>query len=121
MSKQYNSFNSHSLLVNLVQELEHLNKVVYAAKDRADKPDANVGDYDCVHYERDMHQFCLHNIIKVIQKIVKKEHPHTRDLYTLFSKDYEDKMSARSTRIFNRDPQMRELIRLLDKLKAQKE
>ena len=64
-----------------------------------------------------MHQFCLQKIIKLIQKIVKKEHPHTRDLYTLFNKDYEDKMNARSTRIFNRDPEMREMIRLLDKIK----
>ena len=121
MTKPYNSFNSHSLLIDLVQDLDNLNRIVFNSKARADKPDADIGHYDCVHYDRDMHQFCLQKIIKLIQKIVKKEHPHTRDLYTLFNKDYEDKMNARSTRIFNRNPQMREMIRLLDKLKALKE
>jgi len=118
MSKQYNSFNSHSLLIELAQELEQLNKVLSNSKARAKQPDADLGDSDCVHYDRDMHQFCLEKIIKVVQKIVKKEHPHTRALRILFNKDYEEKMDARSTRIFNRDPQMREMIRLTRKLKS---
>ena len=118
MSKQYNSFNSHSLLIELVRELEQLNKIVYNSKARAKQPDADLGDSDCVHYDRDMHQFCLEKIIKVVQKIVKKEQPHCRALRILFNKDYEKKMSARSTRIFNRDPQMREMIRLTRELKS---
>ncbi len=41
MTKPYNSFNSHSLLIDLVQDLDNLNRIVFYSKESTVKPVAD--------------------------------------------------------------------------------